>query len=657
MDKQRNDGRLTNFRAWLVCSKQTGLPLPSGQDAQWTRLFNERGRTRIGRLWGFILVLAVCGTSTLQAGSSNSLMDISADGRLLACSNRDSGTVTIIDLQEHQKLREITVGHKPEGVTFVGETHQLAVAVYADDRVRWLDADTGDTRATTDVFDEPYGIVSTRDGNRVYVTLEYPGQVLELDPQDGKVLRTFSAGSYPRGIALTADEQRLLVCEYRTADVLALNVSAGKVVDHWKATSTDNLARQLVTHPKRPKAYLGHIRSQVKHAEGASSIFPYVTILDTNASDEQRRKRIPMDSFLGTLVVANPWEIAISPNGEQFYAVFSGTDDMFVCETVDDDYREVSLKKYMRLGRNPRAVRVAPDNKTVYVYNALDFNVVAYDTDLLEERATIAVCESPLSDELLLGKILFYSAQQPMVGRRWISCSSCHPDGDSDGRVWKNPEGLRDTPPLFGLAWTHPLHWSADRDEVQDFEHTIRGPLMQGRGLIAGTFHDALGTPNKGLSKALDAVAAYSNSHRFRMSPHSKDGLSPSAKRGRSLFFSSETKCATCHSGPFYTDSNPKNGSKRHDVGTGQDDPDELMGPAYDTPTLLGVYRSAPYLHHGRAATLTDLLTTQNKGDLHGKTSQLNESQIADLVEFLKALPYEDPEPAAKKAGLIKVER
>ena len=68
-----------------------------------------------------------------------------------------------------------------------------------------------------------------------------------------------------------------------------------------------------------------------------------------------------------------------------------------------------------------------------------------------------------------------------MSGRQWISCSSCHPDGDADGRTWQQPEGLRQTQPLFGLAWTHPLHWSADRDEVQDFEHTIQGKLMQGQ--------------------------------------------------------------------------------------------------------------------------------------------------------------------------------
>lgn len=311
------------------------------------------------------------------------------------------------------------------------------------------------------------------------------------------------------------------------------------------------------------------------------------------------------------------------------------------------------------VGANPRAVRVAPNGETVYVYNALDFNVVAYDTAKLIPIVNIQVTNNPLSPQVLTGKKLFYSALQPMVGRRWISCSSCHPDGDSDGRTWHNAEGLRNTQSFAGMAWTHPIHWSADRNEVQDFEHTIRGPLMQGRGLVQGNIHESLGKANAGLSATLDALAAYSNSHKFPLSPYAKSGLSEAAKRGRDVFFSEESQCNTCHSGPFFCDSQPRATKEivRHDVGTGESDPSETMGPAYDTPTLLGVYRTAPYLHHGKAASLEDVLTTSNHDDRHGKTSHLKPEQIADLVEYLKALPYEDPEPIAKAAGLTKVER
>jgi cytochrome c peroxidase len=108
------------------------------------------------------------------------------------------------------------------------------------------------------------------------------------------------------------------------------------------------------------------------------------------------------------------------------------------------------------------------------------------------------------------------------------------------------------------------------------------------------------------------------------------------------LFFSQEVGCARCHSGPYYTDSRLQKPFNLHDVGTG-DDPTEKIGPKYDTPTLLGVYRTAPYLHHGRAKTLHDVLTTCNKEDKHGKTGHLQPSEIEDLVEFLNSLPYEPP--------------
>ena len=602
-----------------------------------------------------ISLLGVC-TQTATARDSNSLMDISADGRLLACSNRDSGTVTIVDLKTLKTTHETRVGTHPEGVAFLGQSHRLAVAIYNDDQVALLDADTGKLIHRVEVFDEPYGIVSNRDGSRYYVTLEFPGKIAEIS-DTGDVLRQFPAGSFPRGLALTPDGKTLYSSEYYTAQVNAIDVASGKIVDSWAGASTDNLCRQIVLHPTRPKAYIPHIRSRIAAAQGEGSIFPYVGVVDTKKGEGRRRKRIPMDSFLGNLVTANPWEIDVSADGKRFYVVFSGTDDLFICDTVDDDYTEIAYRRRLTVGHNPRAVRVSPDGLRFFVYNALDFNVVAYDANSTRPLATIPVTKNPLSAELHRGKILFYTALQPMVGRRWISCSSCHPDGDSDGRTWQNPEGLRATPPLFGLAWTHPLHWSADRDESQDFEHTIRGPLMQGRGLVRGRINKSLEQPNKGLSVDLDALAAYTNSHHFTKSPFARNGLGPSAQRGRSLFLSKKLACATCHSGPFYTDSQPRPKPLRHDVGTGKLDPSEKMGPAYDTPMLLGLYRSAPYLHHGKANTLLDVLTTFNSDDKHGTTSHLDKQQLADLVEFLKALPYEDPAAAATKAGLKKVAR
>jgi len=60
---------------------------------------------------------------------------------------------------------------------------------------------------------------------------------------------------------------------------------------------------------------------------------------------------------------------------------------------------------------------------------------------------------------------------------------------------------------------------------------------------------------------------------------------------------------------------------------------------------------------HYQAHKRFDVLTTANTQDLHGRTSHLKPNELSDLVEFLKALPYEDAEAQAEEAGLTKIDR
>jgi YVTN family beta-propeller protein len=597
-------------------------------------------------------LFAFCLPALVHAGASNSLMDVSPDGRWLLACNNDNGTVTVVDVQKRVAVREIAVGAKPEGVTWIGAGPRAAVTLYREGAIVFFDALTGKVGTKLKVSAEPYGIVADPQGKRAWVTHEYPGTVSEIDLDNEKVLREIPAGSFVRGIAVRPKEQRIFVSEFYTGVLRAIDLKTGKQVDSWTGHTTDNLSRHVLLHPSRPKAYLAHIRSRVAFNHGAGSIFPQLSIIDLKAGEDRRRTSFGMDTFNGVYVTTNAWESAMSPDGKRFYLVYAGTDDLNYCDVFDDDYKEIApVGLPARVGKNPRAVRVSPDGATVFVYNAMDFAVSIHSANM-NRLAVVKTCELPKTPEWVRGKVLFNTALPPMSARRWVACSSCHPDGHHDARVWHNPEGLRKTTALFGLAHTHPIHWSGDRDEVQDFEYTIRSPLMQGRGLLNSKMKTKLGfskieleETTGGRSKDLDALAIYCNSFDFPLSPHSvaPGKLSAEAERGKAVFFRKDVGCATCHSGPYYTDSSLHKPFKLHDVGTGGDDPSEKMGPAYDTPTLLGIYRTAPYLHHGKAKTLREVLTVCNKGDRHGKTNHLAPAEIDALVEFLKSLPYETP--------------
>ncbi|MBI3411691.1 MAG: hypothetical protein HY040_25455 [Planctomycetes bacterium] len=603
----------------------------------------------------FYLVPALCllVPSAVHAGSNNSLMDVTPDGKLLLVANTDNGTVTLIDIVGRKAIREIKVGEKPECVAWIGNGPNALVTAYKDNLVVFVDTQTGKVLKGLPVAPEPYAVVTDKEGKRAWVTHEYPGLVSEIDIASQKVTRTIEAGAMVRGLALSPDEKRMLVSEFYTGVLRAIDLDSGKVVDTWKGHSTDNLSRHLLLHPTRTKAYLAHIRSIVNVNHGAGSIFPQMSICDLKPGEGRRRVSVAMDTFNGVYVVTNAWESAMSPDAKRIYIIYAGTDDMNVCNVIDDDYHEIERINLPRqVGHNPRAVRVNPSNDEVYVYNAMDFAVAVYQPDGMRSLATIKTCEPPKSPEWVRGKVLFNTAKAPMSARRWVACSSCHPDGHHDARVWQNPEGLRKTTALFGLAHTHPLHWSADRDEVQDFEYTIRSQLMQGSGLMSGGLKPKRGFEKaelemvtSGKSKDLDALAIYCNSFDFVLSPHiaAPGKLTQDAQRGKEIFFRKDVGCARCHSGPYYTDSSLEKPFKLHDVGTGNDDPSEKMGPKYDTPTLLGVCRTAPYLHHGKAKSLHDVLTSCNKEDKHGKTSHLAKNELDDLVAFLRSLPYEPP--------------
>ncbi|MBX9625651.1 MAG: c-type cytochrome [Gemmataceae bacterium] len=621
------------------------------------------------------LALTLALTLPARGGSSNSLLDVTPDGRRLVVASTDQGTVSVVDAKGRKKLCEVPVGDHPEGVSWVGNGPLALVTVWGDDKLVWVDADAGKVVHTLAVADEPYGVVVTKDGSRAYVSHDYPGIVAEIDVAARKVLRTFQAGACVRGLALSPDEKTLYATEFFTAKLIALDRASGKVTETWAGQASDNLCRNVVLHPDWPTAYLPHIRSRVTGFDARGSIFSTLSVCDlgTTKAGEPRRRMHSADTFNGVLVVSNAWEAAVTPDGKRLYTLYAGTDDLNLFDPVNDRYQDAEpTGGIRRVGKHPKAIRVSPDGTEVYVSNTLDFEVGVYDRDIRKKLGEVKVTAPPHTPEWVRGKELFVSARQPMGSVKWISCSSCHPDGLSDARVWQNPEGDRRTVHLWGLAHTHPLHWSADRDEVQDFEYTVRGKLMRGRGLFDGTLKPRpnfltlaeLDMDLSGKSKDLDALAIYTNSFESRLSPHAAGPgkLTPEAERGRTLFTSAAVGCASCHSGPYYTDSSLKRPYVTHDVGTG-DSPREKMGGKYDTPTLIGVYRTGPYLHDGRAKTLRDVLTTANPDDKHGRTGHLTPAEVNDVVAFLKSLPFEPPpaetpntvpyrlKPAAKGGG------
>jgi len=270
----------------------------------------------------------------------------------------------------------------------------------------------------------------------------------------------------------------------------------------------------------------------------------------------------------------------------------------------------------------------------------------------------------PLADpnahqDVLRGKQIFYNAGDTRMSQEgYISCAGCHLDGGSDARVWDftdRGEGLRNTTMLQGRAGTGHgnVHWSANFNEIQDFANDIFFHFG-GSGFTGGAAPNApMGANNAGTLE-LDQLSAYVSSlTKVARSPfRNADGtLTASGQRGEAIFTARD--CGRCHSGRNFTDSQvgtvvafppafpPAAGTVvLHNVGTikstsGQRLSATLQG--IDTPTLKGVWQTAPYFHDGSAPTLMDVLADASRTTHFGfnPLTVLTAAERADLVEYL----------------------
>src|SRR5205085_2558963 len=117
---------------------------------------------------------------------------------------------------------------------------------------------------------------------------------------------------------------------------------------------------------------------------------------------------------------------------------------------------------------------------------------------------------------------IFYNAADPRMSKNgYITCSGCHLDGASDMRVWDftdRGEGLRNTIVLQGrgngAGQKHGnVHWTANFNEIQDFENDIQNHFG-GTGFSGGGPFPPMDPtqPNAGRNANLDALAGYVNS-------------------------------------------------------------------------------------------------------------------------------------------------
>jgi YVTN family beta-propeller protein len=613
----------------------------------------------------FLTTVLASAASGKSKWLSPSNLGATPDGTTLFVTCATGDRVLMVDTSKRSVANSVDMPAPPTGLAVSADGKTLFVTCAgSQSRICVVDVLKARVTDTLPAGHTAMGPVLSPDGKFLFVCNRFEDDISVINLATRKEVRRIPVQREPVAAAITPDGKWLLVANHlhngrADADIVAAVVSVidpvlGKVVKELKLPNGSGSLNDIRVSPDGKYAVVTHILSR----------YPLPTTqLDRGWVNTNAKTLIALEpmELLNTVLLdtvdrgaANPWGAAWSADGKKLVVALAGTHEVSVTEfpalleklaTLSrvDPASGKSAVPYTAASRSPGDVPndlsflVGVRERThlpegdlgprgIIVVGGLAFTANYFSDSLSAveidgdhpKSFTISLGPKPAMSPARQGELYFNDAR--ICFQSWHTCATCHPgDARVDALNWDllndgigNPKNTKsmlltfETPPAMSIG-VRESAYAAVRAGIQHILFTVQPPEV-------GNSLDAY-------LKALKPVP----------SPALVNGkLSPAAKRGEKLFHKKEVGCAQCHPGPLFTD------LQSYDVGTrGRSDRDAVI---YDTPSLVELWRTAPYLHDGSAATLHDVLTVANQKDQHGTTSRLSPDQVKDLVEYLRSL-------------------
>ncbi len=583
----------------------------------------------------------VVGTVSLK-GQPSGLALASDSSKLYVTIASSEGTIEVIDPYNGKIIKTISVGHTPCSPVISPDQRKLYVCNRFDNNVSVIDLSLDKEIAKIPMMREPIAADITPDGKYLFVANHLPGfRKIDEYVIDGGYMEIGKHTSYvvpgERGI-----RSKIYNIDSAMASVvLVVNTTDNRLIAMIRLPNGSTGLKGLCVSPDGSHVYVTHILAhyQLPTTQLNRSWINTNALSVIDVSELKLINTVLLDDV--DLGAANPWGVACSPNGDFICITHAGTHEISVIDraefhkklkqaayskAVSDTFSAaenvpndltflVGLRRRLKLnGNGPRGLVIIGSKVYVAEYFTDTLGVLNIDpTGKPDVKSAALGFNKPLT-KVRKGEMYFNDAN--LCFQKWQSCASCHPDGRTDALNWdllndgvgnpKNTKSLllsHQTPPVM-ITGVRPRAEDAVRAGISHIQFAVRPEA------------DAV------------AIDTYLKSLEKVPSPYLVKGkLSKNAKHGKKIFRNSG--CAECHFEPLYTD------LKKYNVGTGID---REKNREFDTPILIEVWRTAPYLYDGHANIMEKVLREYNRRDKHGSTLQLNDQEINDLTEFILSL-------------------
>lgn len=590
----------------------------------------------------FLATILACATTLVAedqptAGPEPSPTQIclSHDGSRAYILNQGNGTVAVLDVAARKVLDSFAVGRHPSDAVLSPDGSQLIVTCTHDQSVAVVDLEKRSVTRRIKTGFEPIGASLSVDGSRLAVANSLTDKVTIHNAADGDLLHTIGTGRLPRFLAETPDGSRMVVANAHSRDLTIIDPVGGHVVE----TRTLGRAAQMRQIAVTPDGRWAIIATLVGHDEMITMQMERGWInsngfIVLDLQQPGHYVTLLLDRVLQG--ATNPWAVEISPDAGTLWVSLAGIHQVAIIDlpgtlelvraTSPDQVQRLSqetelleqkglARRVSTGGVGPRGLAYCAPRNELLVANYFSNSISILDGSSGEFKASVALGPAEPTSLWRRGEMHFNDGR--ICFQNWYSCASCHQeDATMDSLNWDlindgigNPKNAKS---MHNGILTPPAMWSGVRAD-------------QNVGTMAG--QRFLGfLPDEQVQKGLIEYIG-----KPRRAPNPWREADPEAiRRGETAFY--RARCDACHYGDAFSD------QRKHDIGLRGLTMDVDFRSRFDTPSLLECYRTAPYLHDGRAATLREIFTHHNPDNAHGLTRGMSEKEIDDLVTYLRTL-------------------
>lgn len=553
---------------------------------------------------------------------------ITADNHILMA-NKGTSDVVLLSA-DGKSLQRWSFEEPPTGVV-VSNNKAYVTSSYADGYLTCIDLADNSVLYKSPTAMGACAPVVSHDGSKIYVLNRYKGTVSEVDAETGKVLRSVAVLREPCAAALSPDGKYLYVnnylpsqradVDYVAADVSIIDCATFQKVKDVKLSNGSNALRGIAASPDGRYVFVSHNlgRFQVPTSQLQQGWMNTNAVSIIDASTQ---------SLIGSMSIDEPdrgaggiWDIAC--DGQYLIISQSGTHEVSIVDYAPMVEKIVSYPDpekmdydlyFMRgirerlpiVGNGPRNMALKDGKLYLPTYFSDTLNIVSVADRKVE---TVAYNPDRVESPADRGEKAFNDAV--LCFQNWQSCNGCHPgDGRTDAMNWD----------LMNDGIGNPKNCKSMLFSFETPKNMISG-IREGADIAVRAGYKFIQFCDVSEQVALD-VDEYLRSLKPLPSPYLVDGeLSEKAIQGRKVY--EKYGCAECHSGPYYTD------MQMHRIGE-----DVEFEAGWDTPTLREVWRTAPYLFDGRAATMEEVFTVHRHG-IEGKISRKDAEALAEYVNSL----------------------